>query len=132
MIYYRIAVQLEPSSFWQWLSSTLTSASSVIDFLKKQTHIPQAAIRVFFSSSPVSMDEMLTRTNNGLIANSVTAAQFLQEGCLSLAEIKRLELELNTRGDHDCPYMFALPASMSQVLAWTKLLARVYNGELKP
>jgi hypothetical protein len=78
------------------------------------------------------MDEMLTRANNGLAASFVTMEQFLQEGYMSLLEIKRLELEMHTGGDHDCPYVFSLPANMPQVLAWMKLLARVHNGELEP
>ncbi len=78
------------------------------------------------------MDEMLTRANDGLVSNSVTAEQFLQEGRRSLAELKRLELELHGEGDHDSPYMFTLPANMPQILAWTKLLARVHSGELQP
>jgi hypothetical protein len=132
MIYYRVALQAEHSSSWQWRSSTLTSVSSVFDMLTAYTHIPRTAIRVFFSSSSACMDEMLTRANEGLLASFVTMEQFLQEGHMSLLEIKRLELELHTEGDHDSPYMFTLPANMPQVLAWTKLLARVHNGELNP
>jgi hypothetical protein len=78
------------------------------------------------------MDEMLSRANDGLVANFVTMEQFLQGGHMSLAEIKRLELELYAVGDHDSPYIFMLPANMPQVLAWAKLLARVHNGELNP
>src|SRR5947209_7773187 len=106
MIYYRVAVQSEHSSSWQWRSSTLTSASSVFDMFKAYTHIPKTAIRVFFSSSSVRLDEMLTRANNGLVSNFVTMEQFLQEGQMSLAEIKRLEFEQHTEGDHDSPYLF--------------------------
>ncbi len=132
MIYYRVALQLEYSSSWQWRSSTLTSESSVFDTLKAYTHIPKSAIRVFFSSSSVCMDEMLRRANNGLSSNFVTVEQFLQKEHMSLAEVKRLELELHTEGDHDCPYVFTLPLAMPQVLAWTRLFARVYSGELNP
>ena len=132
MIYYRVALQSEHSSSWQWRSSTLTSVSSVADILKAYAHIPKTAIRIFFSSSPVCMDEMLTRANDGLASNCVTVEQFLQERPMNSAEIKRLEFELRTEGDHDCPYTFMLPANMPQVLAWAKLLARVHNGELEP
>ena len=50
----------------------------------------------------------------------------------SLLESRRLELESGPGGDHDVPYRFVLPAWMPQVLAWTKLLARVRSGELEP
>jgi hypothetical protein len=132
MIYYRIALQAEHSSSWQWRSSTLTSASAVFDMLKAYTYVPKTAVRVFFSSSSIRMDEMLARANDGLAANFVTREQFLQEGPKSSAEIRRLELEMGPGGDHDSPYTFTLPVNMAQVRAWSKLLARVRNGELNP
>jgi hypothetical protein len=42
---------------------------------------------------------------------------------------KRLELEYGAGGDHDSPYVFTLPTSMPQALAWIKLLVKVQNGE---
>lgn len=72
------------------------------------------------------------RANSGLVANFITVEQFLREGHMSLMEIRRLELEMHAGGDHDCPYVFELPANMQQVLAWMRLLARVHNGELQP
>ncbi len=132
MIYYRVALQAERSSSWQWRSSTLTSVSAVFDMLKAYAHVPKTAMRIFLSSSSACMDEMLTRANAGLVSSFVTVEQFLQEGHMSLAEIKRLELELHSEGDHDSPYVFTLPANTPQVLAWTKLLARVHSGELNP
>jgi hypothetical protein len=104
----------------------------VFDILKGLTYVSRTAIRVFLSSSPECLDDMLIRANNGLISNSVTMEQFLLKGHLSTLEIKRLELELYTSGDHDSPYTFTLPTNTPQVLAWTKLLARVHSGELKP
>lgn len=130
MIYYRVAVQSELSSSWQWQSGTLTSKTSVFDVLN--AYIPRTALRVFLSCSPACLDEMLTSTNKGLASISITAEQFLQGQHMSPAEMKRLALEMDTDGDHDSPYMFTLPADMQQVLAWTKLLTKVHNGELKP
>jgi len=78
------------------------------------------------------MDEMLIRANNGLVASFVTVEQFLHGGHVSLLEIRRLELEMDPGGDHDCPYVFTLPANMPLVLAWMKLLAKVQNGVLQP
>ena len=54
------------------------------------------------------------------------------KGSRSFLEMRRLELELGAIGDHDTPYAFTFPTSMPQVLAWTKLLARVRSGELAP
>jgi hypothetical protein len=40
--------------------------------------------------------------------------------------------EWSIGGDYDTPYTFALPVSMPQALAWTRLLAKVQRGELIP
>jgi hypothetical protein len=57
------------------------------------------------------------------------AVHVLGERSMSSLERRRLELELGTGGDHDVPYHFALPLSLPQVFAWTRLLGRVQRGE---
>src|SRR5690348_8068367 len=47
-------------------------------------------------------------------------------------EMRRLAVEMNGSADHDTAYHFSLPASLPQLLAWTRLLARVQRGELEP
>lgn len=54
------------------------------------------------------------------------------QGSTSVLERSRLAIELDGSGDHDTPYRFSLPVSLPQVLAWTRLLARVRRGELEP
>jgi hypothetical protein len=54
------------------------------------------------------------------------------DSSMSSLDMRRLELELGLIGDHDTPYEFALPTSMPQALAWTKLLVKVQAGELEP
>ncbi len=39
--------------------------------------------------------------------------------------------ECGSGGDHDLPYTFTPAVSQQQALAWIKLLARVYRGELQ-
>lgn len=41
------------------------------------------------------------------------------------------EGELDAGGDHDTPYLFTLPPSMPQTLAWARLLGKVQRGELE-
>jgi|SRR5579885_93690 hypothetical protein len=53
-------------------------------------------------------------------------------GSLSTLERRRVDLEMGAGGDHDRPYVFTLPASVPQILAWTRLLVRVQQGELMP
>jgi len=54
------------------------------------------------------------------------------ESGLSSLDKKRLELERGPGGDHDTLYLFSLPISTPQLLAWTRLLARAQAGELQP
>lgn len=63
---------------------------------------------------------------------SSRATTSLDEKFKCSQEKRRLELELGAGADHDVPYRFALPASMPQVLAWIRLLARVQREEVQP
>ena len=75
-----------------------------------------------------------------MVATSVSATQPLKERHVyaqsgkssSPLDIRRLELELGSTGDHDLPYTFTLPTSMPQTLAWADLLVKVYMGILEP
>ena len=49
---------------------------------------------------------------------------------MSLLQQKRLEIERGAGGDHDTPYLFTLPTSLKERLAWVYLQARVQAGEL--
>lgn len=75
---------------------------------------------------------MLVKENEGQITSSLTADQFLTGYRVNTPEVTRLELELSTVSDHDVPYEFTLPMSLSQLLAWTKLMVKVRSGELVP
>ncbi len=98
MIYYRVALQAHQSDTWQWRSTVLTSLNALFGFLKLYSMVPRDHIRVFFSSSPACMDEMLARANKGLASNSITAEQFLNvKRCINSQEINRLEAEIGTR-----------------------------------
>lgn len=65
-----------------------------------------------------------------LVIQSIPAKAFFQEKGLSPLERRRWEVEMGEGGDHDQSYTFALPVSMPQLLAWTRLLVRVQHGEL--
>jgi hypothetical protein len=47
-------------------------------------------------------------------------------------EMRRLAVEFESGADHNIPYTFTLPGSLSQLLAWARLLAKVHCGELEP
>jgi hypothetical protein len=81
-----------------------------------------------------------TRESTGMVVASLTREQPLNEKSMSspaerrmsFLDMRRLESELGSPGDHDTPYTFTLPTSMPQALAWTKLLVKVQAGELDP
>jgi hypothetical protein len=54
------------------------------------------------------------------------------EGAMSFLESRRLSMELGPGGDCNRSYLFSLPLSTPQLLAWTRLRARVQAGELQP
>jgi hypothetical protein len=55
----------------------------------------------------------------------------LDERGIGVLEKRRVELERGAGADHDVPYRFTLPTSLSQVLAWMRLRARVQDDELQ-
>jgi hypothetical protein len=173
-MYYRVAIQKEPSAPWQWKSTALSSLDTLWQWFRLYSALPQDRLRVFTTTSREEMHEQLARENQGLRSTSVPAAQFLrqravrspeQASCgtrtnertanlratneqplteasreaslatkrwISQLEERREELERGAGGDHDVPYVFALPTCMSQMLAWMRLLAKIQIGELRP
>src|SRR5260370_4792366 len=115
MIYYRVALQANRSDTWRWRSTVLTSLNALFGFLKLYSMVPRDLIRVFFSSSPEYMDEMLARANKGLASSSVTAEQFLKvKRCINSQEIARLQAELRspqTRPPAPTPLLARLPSA---------------------
>ncbi len=115
MMYFRIALQtnsmnqtnqVDLPTTWKWRSTTLTSLEAVQMFLRTYSSMPKEQVRVFMASSAEAMDEMLNRQNQGLVSSSITVDEFLQRKKLDALEVKRLEFELRSVGDHDTPYTF--------------------------
>jgi len=78
-MYYRVAIQTNSSSTWQWKSTTISSLNALFQFLRRYQKLPQDHLRIFSSACSEDIDEQLARENNGLGSRSVTAAQFMQE-----------------------------------------------------
>jgi hypothetical protein len=131
MIYFRVAIQGSQSTKWRWKSSPLTSLDGVLGMLKLYRCVPREHIRVFLSSSPEHMEAMLSWANQGLISTAIPVDQLWDRYRVSWIEVRRLEIELGAGGDHDQAYTWSLPPSGTQVLAWTKLLARRDRGEVQ-
>lgn len=86
-MYYRVAIQVEPSPLWQWKSTVLSSLNTLFQFLRLYRALPQDHLRVFSSSSQEGLKEQFVQENKGLGSNSVTAAQFLQERMLRSPQV---------------------------------------------
>jgi hypothetical protein len=78
-MYYRVAIRQNASTTWQWKSTTISSLTSLFQFLRRYDKLAQDRLRVFSSPCIEEMDEQLARENNGFGSCSVTAAQFRQE-----------------------------------------------------
>jgi hypothetical protein len=79
MTYYRIALQADQSTTWQWESRATAALDILFRVLKLYRTMPWDRIRVFCASSVEGLDEMLARENNGLVSSSITAEQLLNE-----------------------------------------------------
>ena len=93
MIYYRVALRTNETAEWHWKSTVVTSLEAVLGLIRLYSSIPKDRIRVFYSSSVEAMNDMLTRENEGLASNSVTAQQFLKGEMISREDMVRLEAE---------------------------------------
>ncbi len=131
MLYYRVAIHGSQSATWRWKSNPLTSLDGVLGWLQLYRCMPRKDIRVFLSSSPEQMEEMLSQTNQGLLSTALRVDQLWDRHCMSWIEVRRLEIELGPGCDHDCPYTWSLPPSGPHMLAWITLLARRARGEVE-
>ena len=85
-MYYRVAIQVDPSPVWNWKSTMLSELSALFQWLRLYRALPQDHQCVFSSSSREEMNEQLARENKGLGSTSVTAALFLHERMLCSRE----------------------------------------------
>ncbi len=131
MIYYRVALQGSHPDTWRWKSGPLTSLHPVLGWLHLYRCMPKERIRVFLSTSPEQMQEMLSRANQGLPSTAITVDQLWDRHRVSWIEVRRLEIELGAGGDQDLPFTW-LPPSGSLILAWTKLRTKRVGGDFVP
>src|SRR5215471_10097057 len=86
-MYYRVAIQVEPSPLWQWKSTVLSELSALFQYLRLYRALPQDRLRVFSCSSREEMNEELRQENLGLGSLSMTAAHFLQKRLIHAPEL---------------------------------------------
>lgn len=86
-MYYRVAMQVNPSPPWQWKSTMLSSLDALLQWLRLYHALPQNHLRVFCSPSREGIDEQFVQENKGFGSNSVTAAHFLHERRIHSQEV---------------------------------------------
>src|SRR5258708_31647004 len=131
MIYDRVALKGSQSATWRWKSSPVTSLHGVLGLVKLYHCVPNEHIRVFLSSSPEQMDEMLSRANQGLPSTAFSLDQLWDRHSMSWIEVRRLEGGVGAGGGHDRAYSLRLAASGAQHLGWTKRQFLRERGEFE-
>jgi hypothetical protein len=81
---------------------------------------------------PSMMEAIAFRNSYAQVETNVPGNEAAPGVGSSAVERSRETLESGEGGDHDVAYRFVLPASMPQVTAWVRLLAKVQQGELEP
>ncbi len=61
---------------------------------------------------------------------SSTKTDYVLAYSMNLLDRKRQELEFGSGGDHDCPYVFTLPQSIAEMLAWITLHEKVQHSPI--
>jgi hypothetical protein len=98
-MYYRVAIQVHSSPFWQWKSTALSELAPLFQWLRLYRAIPHDQLRIFSGFSREEMDEQLVRENLGLGSTSVIAAQFLKERLISSQEVGQGTLAQHIHGN---------------------------------
>ena len=114
-------------------NNTASGSVTAAQFLRDRHMYTRESVQ---STSALRTADTTTRSSTPVATYSSspensTAPSLSDESGSSSLDKKRLELERGTGGDHDTPYLFSLPISTPQLLAWTRLLARAQAGELE-
>lgn len=86
-MYYRVAIQVDHLSAWQWKSTMLSELSALFQWFRLHRALPHDRLRVFSCSSREEMNEQIGRENQGQGSTSVTLAQFLEERRIASPEV---------------------------------------------
>lgn len=100
-MYYRVAIQSNISSMWQWKSTVLSSLDTLFQFLRIYRLLPPDRLRVFSARSREEMGDLLKQENRGLASCSVTATQFLQERGLCVPAVSTETVSQKQRGEQE-------------------------------
>ena len=121
-------LQVFSSTTREDLNAQLAQANSELE-----THIDRRVTASLPAHSaagtPGSRDEGTARVPAG--QGSSIGNSMMYGASINALEKVRFELEQGEGGDHDAPYLFTMPLSTPQMLAWMRLRARMQAGELQ-
>jgi hypothetical protein len=117
-MYYRVAIQVDNESTWQWKSTPLSSLNTLFQWLQFYRAFPKDRLRIFSSASREEMNEQLAQENRGLLSTSVTAAQFLQERLIGSREMAGEVVARGTRGNEPAASIPVAIESTSNERSW--------------
>lgn len=123
----------ELNEMLRYENTNLVSASATAaQFLQERMlQVPGPGVAEYHTAEPAVRQATAVATDSSPHEYSA-AAGFASFGNTNSLERKRLEIEIGPGGDHNTPYRFTLPVSTPQLLAWTRLQARVLSGDLQP
>jgi hypothetical protein len=76
-MYYRIAIQTRAVPSWRWVSTSLGSLNSVVDWLRFYNSFPRDRLRVLSASAREDLNEGLLLEDQGPESRSTPVARFL-------------------------------------------------------
>ncbi|HEX9131333.1 MAG TPA: hypothetical protein VF844_03480 [Ktedonobacteraceae bacterium] len=100
-MFYRVAIQKDPSALWTWESRVIASVNVLVRVLGMYRSMPLHHLRVFCSSSVEGLDLLLEREKQGLASNSIPVEHLLQgrgntSQSISQLEMRQFESEAST------------------------------------
>jgi len=131
-VVYQIMIKTSRSADWVIFGTPTRDPFTAMRLLREAR--AQNGHVTVVQASTISELEVLTRRMVRSGMSTATAEEHVgarDETTMSMDEIDRLrwERERGHAGDHDVPYSFSLPASISVQMAWSRLLARTWRQQ---
>lgn len=92
---------------------------------------PEAPVREMEEHTHSMVSQEQTRISNLSYVPYLSDQPTLEDTTNRVLERRRLDIEEGEGGDHDEPYVFSMPVTIQERLAWSRLLGKVQRGEMK-
>ncbi|HET8913008.1 MAG TPA: hypothetical protein VFN23_16155, partial [Ktedonobacteraceae bacterium] len=92
---------------------------------------PEAPVREMEEHTHSMVSREQARISNLSFVPYLGDQPALEDTTNRVLERRRLDIEEGEGGDHDEPYVFSMPVTIQEGLAWSRLLGKVQRGEMK-